>query len=156
MPDLYPQHQRLSMRGTARVLYAHNVLLVDIEVSIAYFAAMMRDRIYLQMGSIIRSRRKRLSLTQQQLAAQLGISRAALANIEVGRQKVFVHHLYSLAAALRLKPHELLPFPSDVPLDQEWPELPLPQGLKPEQRNQVAQLVDGVGFDNDEKTGRAS
>jgi transcriptional regulator with XRE-family HTH domain len=129
----------------------HNVLVVDIRDSIAYSAAMTQDRIYIQMGRVIRTRRKHLSLTQQQLAAQLGISRAALANIEVGRQKVFVHHLYSLAAALRLKPHELLPFPSDVLLDGEWSALPLPQGLKPEQRNQVAQLIDGVGFDADER-----
>jgi transcriptional regulator with XRE-family HTH domain len=113
------------------------------------------DRIYQQIGIVIRSRRKQLSMTQQQLAAHLGISRASLANIEVGRQKVFVHHLYALAAALRLKPNELLPLPIAFPLDQDWTGLPLPEGLKPEQRSQVAHLVDGVGFETDQKKGGA-
>jgi transcriptional regulator with XRE-family HTH domain len=151
MAALYPRRRGMSTGSTFFVPIKHNVLTVDIRDSIVHLLAMTPDRIYLQMGSVIRSRRKRLSLTQLQLAAQLGISRAALANIEVGRQKVFVHHLYSLAAALQLKPHELLPFPSDVPLDREWSELPLPQGLKPEQRNQVAQLVDGAGYGSGEK-----
>jgi transcriptional regulator with XRE-family HTH domain len=136
------------------VFIKHNVLRIDISDSIVYISLMNPDRLYPQIGDVIRRRRKRLSMTQQELAAQLGISRAALANIEVGRQRVFVHQLYSLAAALQLRPHELLPFPSDFPLDQEWPQLPLPDGLKPEQRNQLAQLVDGSGiFASSEKRG---
>jgi transcriptional regulator with XRE-family HTH domain len=94
-------------------------------------------------------------MTQQQLAAHLGISRASLANIEVGRQKVFVHHLYALAAALRLQPYELLPLPTAFALDEDWTGLPLPEGLKPEQRSQVAHLVDAVGFEAGEKKGGA-
>src|SRR6266851_9976979 len=79
---------------------------------------MSPDRIYHQMGVAIRVRRKTLSLTQHTLAARLGISRAALANIETGRQKVFVHHLYALAVALQLKPHELLPLSTELePID---------------------------------------
>jgi transcriptional regulator with XRE-family HTH domain len=113
------------------------------------------DRIYHQIGIVIRSRRKQLSMTQQQLAAHLGISRASLANIEVGRQKVFVHHLYALAGALQLKPYELLPLPTGLGLDEDWTGLPLPEGLKPEQRSQVAHLVDGIGFEANEKKGRA-
>jgi transcriptional regulator with XRE-family HTH domain len=113
---------------------------------------MSPDRIYHQMGVAIRVRRKALSLTQHTLAARLGISRAALANIETGRQKVFVHHLYALAAALDLKPHELLPLSTELePADSA--QLPLPEGLKPEQRRQIAQLVDGVEFDAAQKKG---
>lgn len=111
------------------------------------------DRIYQQIGIAIRSRRKKLSMTQQQLAAHLGISRASLANIEVGRQKVFVHHLYTLAAALRLKPDELLPLPTAFAQDEDWTRLPLPEGLKPEQRSQVAHLVEGIAFEANQKKG---
>src|SRR5271156_215056 len=111
------------------------------------------DRIYQQIGVAIRSRRKQLSMTQQQLAMHLGISRASLANIEVGRQKVFVHHLYALAGALQLKPYELLPLPTAFALDEDWTGLPLPEGLKPEQRSQVAHLVDGVDFEANQKKG---
>jgi transcriptional regulator with XRE-family HTH domain len=115
---------------------------------------MIPDRIYQQMGVAIRVRRKTLSLTQHKLAARLGISRAALANIETGRQKVFVHHLYALAVALQLKPHELLPLSTRFePIDSA--QLPLPEGLKPEQRSQIAQLVDGVEFDAAQKKGGA-
>ena len=35
------------------------------------------------------------------------------------------------------------------------PQLPLPDGLKPEQRSQIAQLVDGVEFGAGQKKGRA-
>jgi transcriptional regulator with XRE-family HTH domain len=107
---------------------------------------MSPDRIYHQIGVAIRVKRKSLSLTQHMLAARLGISRAALANIETGRQKVFVHYLYSLAEALEMKPHELLPLLSEhEPADSA--QLPLPEGLKPEQRNQIVHLVTGVELD---------
>lgn len=110
------------------------------------------DRIYRQIGVAIRIKRKSLSLTQHMLAAQLGISRAALANIETGRQKVFVHHLYTLAAALEMKPHELLPLFAGVEATNSV-ELPLPEDLKPEQRNQITDLVAGIEFDAARKKG---
>ena len=126
-------------------------LALTFVIPVLYERSMNPDRIYQQIGIVIRSRRKKLSMTQQQLAAHLGISRASLANIEVGRQKVFVHHLYALAAALRLKPDELLPLPTAFAVDEDWTGLPLPDGLKPEQRSQVAHLVDGIGFEANQR-----
>ena len=70
---------------------------------------MSPEEIYKFIGGFIRRRRKRLQLTQGQLAAQVGISRASLANIETGRQSVVVHQVYSIAAALKLDPNDLLP-----------------------------------------------
>src|SRR5260370_28553836 len=75
---------------------------------------MSPDRIYHQMGVAIRVRRKTLALTQHTLAARLGISRAALTNIETGRQNAFVHRLYPLPAALYRNPHDLLPLSTDL------------------------------------------
>jgi transcriptional regulator with XRE-family HTH domain len=98
-------------------------------------------QVYPQLGSIVRSRRRELGLTQHALAAQLGMSRAALANIETGRQKVFAHQLYAFAAALNLSPSELLP---PVPNSAEsWVDL-MPADLKPEQKKQIAQLLRDV------------
>jgi len=66
--------------------------------------------LYRELGRAIKSRRKHLEVTQDSVARRAGMSRASLANIEVGRQKVLVHQLYYLAAALELdSPARLLP-----------------------------------------------
>jgi transcriptional regulator with XRE-family HTH domain len=66
--------------------------------------------LYRELGRAIAGRRKHLEFTQQAVAKRAGMSRASLANIEVGRQKVLVHQLYGLAAALSLdSPARLLP-----------------------------------------------
>lgn len=55
-------------------------------------------------------------LTQEELSTRTGsaLSRSAVANIENGRQRVAVHHLYHLARALELEPADLLPPASEV------------------------------------------
>jgi transcriptional regulator with XRE-family HTH domain len=101
------------------------------------------ESIYRHIGILVRDRRKKLKLTQETLAARLGISRASLANIETGRQKVLVHQLYGFAATLDLMPIELLPPVERLALDGDWRELPLPSDLKPQQREQVGRLIAG-------------
>ena len=78
------------------------------------------QRLYRSIGEAVRTRRRALDLTQQKLADRLGISRASLANIEVGRQRILVHHLYSLARELGVEVPTLLP---------TWPELVELKGL---------------------------
>jgi transcriptional regulator with XRE-family HTH domain len=91
--------------------------------------------------------RKSLGLTQDQLAKQVGISRASLANIERGKQQVLVHHLFALADGLQLEsPVQLLLTPqgggrkrgaaADLPLSGE--------GLTDKQRQEVLSLMGGV------------
>jgi transcriptional regulator with XRE-family HTH domain len=94
------------------------------------------------LGSVIRRRRKQLELRQQDLAAQLGISRGSLANIEIGKQGVLVHQLYSFAEALGLRPEDFLaPLPDKTnPLQEPWAEA-IPADLKLEQRKQIARLI---------------
>ena len=66
--------------------------------------------IYKRFGRAVAARRKRLELTQAELAARVGMSRASVANIESGRQNVLLHHVYGLAAALEFsKVSDLLP-----------------------------------------------
>ena len=59
-------------------------------------------RFYAQLGSKISRARRDAGLTQGAVAQVAGISRASLANIEAGRQQVFVHHLVEIARALDL------------------------------------------------------
>lgn len=103
------------------------------------------DSIYRHIGAVIKTRRKFLRLTQEKLSGRLGISRASLANIETGRQRVLVHQVYSFAAELDLRPAEFLPEPPGPPdrrTDGNWNELPLPNDLKPIQRMQIARLLE--------------
>jgi transcriptional regulator with XRE-family HTH domain len=105
---------------------------------------MKNDELYDQLGRLIRARRKGMFLTQQAVAARIGISRASLANIETGRQKVLVHQLYALAAALDLTPVDLLPPVGASAPSQDWSSLPLPDDLKLEQKKQIARLVNAA------------
>lgn len=88
--------------------------------------------------------RKGLRQTQDQLAKQVGISRASLANIEAGRQQVLVHHLFALAAALQLdSPAQLLLAPrARAPKSVASSPLPLAEdGLTEKQRREVLSLM---------------
>lgn len=58
--------------------------------------------IYTALGEAVSTRRKKLGLTQTDVAQKVGLSRASVANIECGRQKVLLHHVYLLAQALNL------------------------------------------------------
>lgn len=100
---------------------------------------MKSDAIYRHIGALIKNRRKQLDLTQEQLAARLSMSRASLASIETGRQNVLVHQLYVLSAALGLEPANFLP-PSAPKAALAVDELPLPAGLKAQQKEQIARL----------------
>lgn len=59
--------------------------------------------IYGTLGQALLVRRKRLGLTQAQVAKKIGVSRESIANIEAGRQRVLLHHVYGLMRALDLK-----------------------------------------------------
>lgn len=93
-----------------------------------------------EVGSLIRRRRRALDLTQAKLAARLGMSRGALANIETGRQNLLLHQLYRFAAALEMNIHDLLPAVEAASDLVPSRDLPLPEGLTPEQESQVARV----------------
>ncbi len=71
---------------------------------------MAPNPINVAFGKALALRRGELDLTQAELAGLVGMSRASIANIEKGRQNVLLHHIYDLAAALRMpKVGDLLP-----------------------------------------------
>lgn len=56
--------------------------------------------LYRLLGQNAARLRKAKGQTQAETAAQIGLTRASLANIETGRQKVLMHHVFRLANAL--------------------------------------------------------
>jgi transcriptional regulator with XRE-family HTH domain len=64
---------------------------------------MTEMNIYRSLGQAVAKRRGELGMTQAEVAAQIGLARASLANIETGRQKVMLHHVYRLANVLKLE-----------------------------------------------------
>jgi transcriptional regulator with XRE-family HTH domain len=71
---------------------------------------MESEEIYRRLGRSVAQRRNELGLTQATVAERLGLARASLANIERGRQKVLLHHIYLFVEVLHLRSiSELLP-----------------------------------------------
>lgn len=66
--------------------------------------------IYRDFGRKLAVLRNEASLTQAELARKIGVSRASLANIERGEQRVYLHQILSLVSVLgRAKLDGLLP-----------------------------------------------
>ena len=74
---------------------------------------MDESTLYARFGQLVRLHRKRLGLSQAEIGRAVGLSRASVANIETGRQRIPVHHLYRLARVLKVDVHALLPAPDD-------------------------------------------
>lgn len=101
---------------------------------------MSLEPLYRSIGSVIRAKRRQRDWSQEELAQKLMISRGTLANIEGGRQRILVHQLYAIAAALELKPLELLPA-AVTPITGAPEAFPLPENLNAHQKEQLARLI---------------
>ncbi|MDB5448071.1 MAG: hypothetical protein JWQ97_3388 [Phenylobacterium sp.] len=60
-------------------------------------------------GPLIKATRETLGLTQLELSAAVGLSRAQIANIEAGRSDIPTKTLIAFANAMGVKPGEILP-----------------------------------------------
>lgn len=69
------------------------------------------EAFYEEVGRRIRDARKRRKppLTQEELADRVKLSRTSITNLENGRQKLLLHTLADIAAALQVQPANLLP-----------------------------------------------
>lgn len=65
-------------------------------------------RFYTELGGRIRAMRTARKVTQDGLAAELGLTRSSVANIEAGRQRFPVHTLVLITEFLRTTPNALL------------------------------------------------
>jgi transcriptional regulator with XRE-family HTH domain len=138
----------------SNITHIHFVLYINMFMILTFpgfmiLCSMQMDGLYGRLGALIKSRRKQLSLTQEELARRLGISRASLANVEIGRQRMLVHHLYGFAAALDLRPTDLLPLMDTT--EPSLTELALPDDLKTTQKQQLARLVAALSESNTDR-----
>lgn len=69
------------------------------------------DRFYVEFGRRVRAAREKASLTQEQLATALGLTRSSVANIEAGRQRPLLHITAAVAEATGVPADQLLPGP---------------------------------------------
>jgi len=117
---------------------------------------MREEAIYISIGAAIRKRRKQLKYTQERLAPKVGISRATLANIEIGRQSILIHTLYRIADVLEMSPFDLLPEARRTENFDAIVALPLPDDLNLEQKRQIVRMLEGVGPDQTTQKGGAN
>lgn len=76
---------------------------------------MIDDRsLYRRFGVLLKRVRQGKEVTQQDLAAAVGLSRTSIANIEAGNQAVSLAVLYGLADALDEPVEQLLPAHQEV------------------------------------------
>lgn len=84
---------------------------------IYYMEIEKQNRIYKFVGDNIRLHRGLAKLTQDELAARVGLSRASIVNIEKARQQPSLHLLIEIAECLNIDLHDLIPRKALVKLE---------------------------------------
>lgn len=105
------------------------------------------DQFYVEVGRRIAARRKGSGLTQEALAATMGMSRPRLASIERGGQRLPLHVALTFARVLKLDGlASLLPSTSvtDVMVDEIRVFGPS-EGVSDKQLNQIGEIYRAVG-----------
>ena len=64
---------------------------------------------YREFGGLVRASRKAAGLSQTDLAAEIGLTRSSVSNVEKGKQKVVLHTFAAILDVLGKRPSELLP-----------------------------------------------
>lgn len=82
---------------------------IDIAGANGDHGCMDTEYFYEEFGRRLRAARRKAKLTQEELAARVGMSRPSLANVERGNQRVALHQFAELAAAVGAAPIDLLP-----------------------------------------------
>ena len=67
------------------------------------------ERLYELVGQKIERQRREVRLSQTKLAERCGLARGSIANIEGGNQRPTLHTLWSIAEALDMEVHALVP-----------------------------------------------
>jgi transcriptional regulator with XRE-family HTH domain len=110
--------------------------------------------IYKAFGRAVAQRRRAIPKTQEQVAREIGLSRASLANIERGSQKVFLHQILALAKALELESaHEIVPTKAPEPAKSARDEVRFSgaKDLSKKQKAFVTSLVSSLSKSQDRK-----
>ena len=102
------------------------------------------NTLYAEVGLLIKKVREDRGFTQNALASMVSLTRTSITNIEKGRQKILLHTLFDIAAALRVKPAELMPEYDWKPNKESYAKTPLADLLKdvsPEQRELMKPFI---------------
>lgn len=74
------------------------------------------EPLYAIIGTRVRVAREAVELSQEQLAAAVGLTRTSITNLEMGRQQTPLHTLYEIANAINVPLKDLLPdYPEQAP-----------------------------------------
>jgi transcriptional regulator with XRE-family HTH domain len=98
-------------------------------------------RFYEEVGRRLRRARLDAGLTQQELAEQVELSRASIANIEAGRQQFPLHALILFARALKVKPASLMPSPELLEAEPVLPNAEMIEGLDEDSQRWVRRVL---------------
>lgn len=63
--------------------------------------------VYTALAEVIRNLRFSAGMTQEDTAKALGMSRPSLANIETGRQRVYLDDVFNMARVLKTEPKKM-------------------------------------------------
>lgn len=102
--------------------------------------------LYIEIGRRIREHRIRTprdgkKITQEHLALALGLTRAAVSNIETGKQQVYVHTLFRIADVLKVDISNFLPRTSDLKLNRLEVDLAT-KAIDADSRKKILELMD--------------
>jgi transcriptional regulator with XRE-family HTH domain len=81
------------------------------------------DRFYATVGAKVRSARIAAKISQADLAAQVGLTRSSVANLEAARQRTSLYHLVLISRALKADVNELLPDIPKLPTEYISPDM---------------------------------
>lgn len=73
-----------------------------------------KEALYEIVGERIRFEREKLNISQSRLSEDIGISRASVSNIEVGRHQIPLSNLYAISNVFKIDIKELIPKYEDV------------------------------------------
>ena len=104
------------------------------------------DALYIAFGNAVAEQRKRKEMTQAEIASFVGLSRGAIAHIENGSRKVFLHQALAIADALGLdSSHDLIPSNAGIDAMSEQADVKI-SGKHRLNANQKAQVRSVVGY----------
>lgn len=78
---------------------------------------------YVELGRLIQTKRNQNGMSQEYLGQQLDpkVTRASIANIEAGKQRVLSHTLIQLSRALKTDLKDLIPTDSEIDSVRQQP-----------------------------------
>jgi transcriptional regulator with XRE-family HTH domain len=105
---------------------------------------MDESTIYAVLGELVREHREGQGMSQGALGKRIGLSRASVANIESGRQRIPLHHLYRMADALGVRAHTLLPDLDDLPSPHVERSINSTMALNAREQAEVAKVLGAI------------